>query len=255
MRIREAVSKPTCTITHLFMDPNYLTQDYHRPTRGPAVVQDAQLEADNETGGPWENIFRALLRVNRKKHAKYILSENELQNGVTRGVCAMWFNPLDHRGNKAWLDDEKLSRRAPTSPTPAPNEPPVASVGTALRMENPGYGWEDGKILRVLPDGRASVQGGSGPRAAVPKRKVARALRVAHIFLGMNPAGVSRDQEGQRTDEQETAPAIARRRTQRAGRGVRASRDRSGNRDAPGEGEIRHPQTDRRTQQGTAPDM
>ena len=102
-RIRGAMSKPTCTVTHLFVDPKYLPHGYRRPTSGSTLIQDAQLEADKESGNLWKNIFRALLKVNRKKYVRYLLSGNELQNGVIRRVCNVWFNPLNHEDSQNWV--------------------------------------------------------------------------------------------------------------------------------------------------------
>ena len=52
---------------------------------------------------PWKNILRALLRAIRKKHARFLLSEDELQNGIIKQVYNMWYNPLNHEKIRAWM--------------------------------------------------------------------------------------------------------------------------------------------------------
>ena len=135
-------------------------------------------------------MFRALLKANRRKHARYLLSGNELQNGVIRRVCNMWFNPLNHKGNKDWVD-RQLTEHAPTGPAQVSNGPTATSVGEAIQMKNPGYRWEDGTILTVYPDDRALVRWASGSSNTVPKRKIAPTLRTAHV-TETSPAGITR---------------------------------------------------------------
>ena len=54
--------------------------------------------------------------------------------------------------------------------------------------------WLGGReITDVLPDGRATVLWGSGAITTILERKVAMALKVAHVFYGMNPLGVPND--------------------------------------------------------------
>ena len=116
----------------------------------------------------------------------------------------MWFNLLNHKDNKDWID-RQLTEHAPAGLAHVRNDPTATSVGEAIQMRNPGYGWEDGTILTVHPDGRALVRWASGSTTTVPKRKIAHALLTAHV-TEMSPAGVTRDPEERQTSTSGSPP-------------------------------------------------
>ena len=90
----------------------------------------------------------------------------------------MWFNPLNHKANKDWVDMQ-LSECTPTDPASEPNGPVTASVDEAIQVKNSGYGWEDGTILSVHPDDSALVRWASGPTTTVTHKKISHAQRTA----------------------------------------------------------------------------
>ena len=159
VHIREALSRSTCTITHLLMEQ--VSQEHPRPIRS-STARGAQLEVDGETGNPWKNMLRALIRTNRKKHTMFLLSVDELRNGIIKRACSTWFNPLNHGRNKAWLEEEKLSRASRARAELLPGEHPKAGTGVAVRMKSRGFGWGDGEITDVHPDDRVTVLWESG---------------------------------------------------------------------------------------------
>ena len=110
VRIKEALSGPTCAITHIFMEQ--LSQEYPKPTHSSAAGRDAQVEADRGNGSPWANILRALIRAKAQQEETHQVSglrrrapkrchQDSLQHVV---------QPFEPRQDKTWLAVEKLSR-------------------------------------------------------------------------------------------------------------------------------------------------
>ena len=118
----------------------------------------------------------------------------------------MWFDPLNHGRNKAWLEEEKLSRASRARAELLSDEYPKADTGVAVRMKSRGFGWEDGKITDVLQDDRVTGLWESGAITTILERKVALALNATHVFHGMNKLGVPEDSEERRTDASRKHP-------------------------------------------------
>ena len=114
VRLRQALSEPTCTITHLFIDPLKLTQRYSEPEMANTSLVEAQKVADLETkkdGNRWKHIFIALIRANRTKHDLFYFSADEAQNAVIRQAVNNWYNPTSHARNQKWNATRKQKDR------------------------------------------------------------------------------------------------------------------------------------------------
>ena len=177
IRIREALAMPNSTITHLFMEP--LPHAYPLQAPNSEAGREAQAEVETEKGNPWKNVLRALLRINRKKHTRFLLSPDELQNRIIKQVCNMWYNPLNHEENRAWAAADRLSRDSSAHAIPEADDEPKAEGGAAVRVFSKGYGWEMGKIMHILPDGGAKIMWESGAISTLIMRKIAGALQEA----------------------------------------------------------------------------
>ena len=114
VRFRKAFSEPTCTITHLFIDPLKRTRRYSRPTESNAPLEAAQRVADSETkkgGNKWKHIFMAQIRANKQKHDPFYFTADETQNAIVRKAVNNWYNPTSHERNRRW-DAMRKQRRA-----------------------------------------------------------------------------------------------------------------------------------------------
>ena len=65
-KLRQALSEPTCMITHMFIDPGKLPQQYAESTSPNEQLLETQEGTRHEKGNQWKKILMALLRVNRK---------------------------------------------------------------------------------------------------------------------------------------------------------------------------------------------
>ena len=59
-------------------------------------------EVGARVGAGWKSTFQDIIRENRKKHQRWVLSSNVEQNSIIARVEKCWFNPLQHKVNHEW---------------------------------------------------------------------------------------------------------------------------------------------------------
>ena len=69
-------------------------------------------EVDARVGAEWKELFRGIIRENRKKHQRWALSSDAKQNSIIARVGKCWFNPLRHKVNQEWLERHQATAAA-----------------------------------------------------------------------------------------------------------------------------------------------
>ena len=148
-------------VTHMFMQDETLTDcDKDMRRRGWKI-------------GRWKMRFRDAIRLNRKKHRRYLLAVGaEKQNAVIRQAKKNWFNPLQHDENKA--TDAIMKSTRVSGP----------SVSAAAAAAGGGTG-DDGDVATESDDDCDSDSGDAAQRRAlllrIVQHKVLPQLAAAHL--------------------------------------------------------------------------
>ena len=178
-RLRDTLGHANCAVTHLFFECNNLFGAPYDSAAERSALPDVAAAAravaaaarrDRKDGkNAWKELYRELVRGNRRKHDLYLLREGDVdQNAVVLQAVKNWFNPSGHAKNKEFLGKLKEDGA----------EQRILAELAARRRRRDDRAVDGGDRVVALVDG-AWARGAVAPNAADAPMDGAKTRRVA----------------------------------------------------------------------------